>query len=89
MAVFPTSFAMEMGGKFRQTLIDAEWNVATWPLSELASTTARDICGTAVSEGPYPGTYTGTGFTAGSDFAVVAPTAGWSTIRITARTPAC
>jgi hypothetical protein len=62
MAVVPTSFAMELGlgGSFRQQLIDEEFVVAVWPLSELASSTARDITGNNNH-----GTFNGTGFTRG------------------------
>jgi len=61
-AAYPSSFAIEMGlgGSFRQTLINEDFVVGVWPLSELASTRARDITGNNKH-----GSYAGTGFTRG------------------------
>jgi hypothetical protein len=62
MAVYPTSFALQMGlgGGFRRTLINESFVVGVWPLSELGSDRARDITGNNNH-----GTYTGSGFTRG------------------------
>jgi hypothetical protein len=67
VAVYPTSWAIEMGlgGSFRSTLVDDEFVTMILPLSDLAGDRAKDICG----RGNH-GTFNGTGWTFGVPMSV-------------------